>query len=115
MGVSLQPVLSTMLEARQYEDMRKHEFYNFILQKFISAWKKGQVPRTYIGTAGVSATSIQVDLKTYEKIVAISKADGISASTVIRTAFAWWLFRSEKRTDPCGSDTVLPTPRNQVL
>lgn len=115
MGVSLQPILSSMLESGRNQDMLKHEFYNFVLVKFIKAWSQGRIPRTYIGTAGVSASSIQVEYDTYEQICAISKADGVSASTVIRTAFAWWLFKSEKKSDPYGTDKIFETPRNKVI
>lgn len=115
MGVSLQPVLSEMLETSRNQGMLKHEFYNFILASFIKAWSQGRIPRTYIGTAGVSATSIQVERETYDQICAISKADGVSASTVIRTAFAWWLFKSEKKSDPYGTDIVFSTPRDEVI
>jgi len=114
-GTQLQPVITETLNALRIDEMNKGEFYTFVLNKYITAWQKGHIPRAYLGTADCHSTSIRIDKLTSERIDLIAEADGQSISTVIRTAFAWYIFRGKNKKDMWGSDEVYTLSRDGAL
>ena len=102
-----------LVELRGETEEKAFAFYDRVVLVFIKAWEAGKVPRVYMGASSGKHRTFQVYKGTYERIVAISKADKISAAMVARTALAYNIYQKNKK-DPWGSDIIGAETENRV-
>ena len=114
-GASLTQSLYQGLVESQPAKLSKHEHYNIVVETYLSAWRQGKVPRVYLGSPQTKQRSLQLTNETWLKVMSIAEADGVSVSTVLRTAIAYFLNRRQNRNDPWGSDYAMPEKREKVL
>lgn len=87
----------------------KHAVLCDILVQYAKARSSGTVPGLHIGVrpGDHAQMSFYVAKETKQYIGAISQHDGVSVSTVIRTAVCWFLSGNRRKKDFCDSNRVL--------
>ena len=89
--------------------MQNKDFYSLVAETYIEAWTNRRVPRAFVGKGDASQTTMQVREDVYQEMLALSKSEGETISTYMRTACAYYLFRA-KTFDPHDSHDMRPEP-----
>ena len=95
----------------------KHAYFCGLLIEYAKAWNAGKVPRAHMGHPkdNCKQQTFYVAKSTVETLKLISTSDGVSVSTVIRTAVSWHIFSKEagRSRDVWGTEEFLG-PRTKL-
>lgn len=121
-ATELAAFVSTSVDAKLYKTIEglakgasyKHAFFDGVIRAYIYAWSEGKVPRAYLGAADPKTRTVYVRPATQKYLKEISQIDGVSMSTIIRTAYAWYLAQYSKGNDAWNTDLILQNPRSDL-
>jgi len=121
-ATELEAFVSTSLDEKLYESIEKmsrgasykHAFFDGVIRAYIYAWSEGEVPRAYIGATEPKSRTMYVRNATQKYLKQISELDGVSMSTIVRTAFAWYLASFIDTADLWNTDGILAKPRSTL-
>lgn len=121
-ATELDAFVSTSVDAKLYEKIEevargaqyKHAFFDGVIRAYIYAWSEGKIPRAYIGASNPKSRTMYVRPATQKYLKRMSEIDGVSMSTIIRTAFAWYLASFTDNADPWGTDAILLNERSAL-
>lgn len=111
--VTVGPFISDRLYAeladRRPDGLRLYEYYSRVMETYADAWDARDVPRAFIGMGQTRQRSMQIDKDVLSRIEAIAESERVSVATVLRTACAYFVHRSQTF-DPYESHRLAQTP-----